>query len=78
MSSRDKTRQQLVGSMRKTKAVAGIGNEQVETEPASLDERSSKPARPETRTGAGNAFSAKKRVTLGTDAYQSGGRVWPD
>ena len=77
MSSRDKTRQKLVGSMRKTKAGAGIENEHVDTESAVKGQEPSTPVKPAVRTGAGSAISARQE-TVKVDAYQSGGRVWPD
>ena len=77
MSTRDKTREKLVGSMRKTKAGAGIDSERVDTEPTVPDEASSKPAKPAVRKGADSALSTKSDTVNG-NAYQSGGRVWPD
>ena len=74
MSTKDKTRQKLVGSMRKTKSVAGIGSDDTTTEaPTAVAEapRSVKPA-------AGGAGKTSKSATAGADGYQSGRRVWPD
>ncbi|MGW8246631.1 MAG: hypothetical protein ACWGOV_00860 [Acidiferrobacterales bacterium] len=75
MSSKDKTRQKLVGSMRKTKAEAGIGAETEETK-VSPDLPKPKPAKQaeprETRREWTSPASSKG------DRYQSGRRVWPD
>lgn len=85
MSSKDKTREKLVGSMRKTKASAGIGADKersVRAIPAP-----SKPAGPQQAPVAPEAkktaVSAPRKAGAspysGTaDGYQSGRRVWPD
>lgn len=77
MSTKDKTRQRLVGSMRKTKAVAGIGADNVDT--GSVAEA----IKPVVKAKAVAATNAERLVTSKTevrcaDTYQSGRRVWPD
>lgn len=77
MSSKDKTRQKLVGSMRKTKADAGIGGtEDTEEMKVSPDLPRPKPPKQavaqETRRESANPGRAKG------DPYQGGRRVWPD
>jgi hypothetical protein len=79
MSTTDKTRQQLVASMRKTKAAA-----------AGQTAARSKAPRPVTRTAKGAEKSAARatgkrsvkvagaRQTGTQDSYQAGRRVWPD
>lgn len=77
MSSRDRTRQKLVGSMRKTKSDIGGGKEPVETESAANGQESSTPAKAANRSGTRRA-SSRQPESVDLDAYQSGGRVWPD
>jgi len=76
MSTTDKTRQQLVDSMRETKAAA-----------ASKKTAGNKTPRPATRAAkttkkaASPASSAKVEAGSGTetpDPYRVGRRVWPD
>ena len=76
MSSKDKTREKLMGSIRKTKADAGIGtNHQSESAPASqaAAPAPAKPASQEARRSPGSQPQA-----VSSDGYQSGRRVWPD
>ena len=76
MSSKDKTRQKLVGSMRKTKADAGIGTENTEEKKVSPDLPKAKPAKqPVARES--RRQSTRPESAQG-DSYQSGRRVWPD
>ena len=83
MNSKDKTREKLVGSLRKTKAVAGIGQDTKEgTEPiAPVAQKPTKP-RPSRSTGrvVGSASSSRSRTVkmVNADRYQSGRRDWPD
>ena len=76
MSSKDKTRQKLVGSMRKTKAEAGIGAETSAANKVSTDLHKPKPPKQpmalETKRESTKPDSAKR------DLYQRGRRVWPD
>jgi len=77
MSSKDKTREKLMGSMRKTKADAGIG---AKSKPESTE--TSQSAAPKTAKPAvekrGNATQKSQSSTMSADNYQSGRRVWPD
>ena len=77
MSSKDKTRQKLVGSMRKTKAVAGIGAVNAAPETAAEDPRPAARTKPVPASKTERAAFAETTVRA-TDAYQSGRRVWPD
>ena len=77
MSSKDKTRQKLMGSMRKTKAEAGIGSKKTADAKASPEVTESRPEQkkapaPKTRSASRN------RGTVTADPYQSGRRIWPD
>lgn len=77
MTSKDRTRQKLVGSMRKTKAAAGIASAGVDGATGvsgSEKDGTAKSAKPVAARTAGT--SAKRNV--GTNGYQSGHRVWPD
>ena len=75
MSSKDKTRQQLVGSMRKTKAEAGIGNETEDTK-VSPDLPTPKP--PKQAAPRETKRERTSPASVKGDLYQSGRRVWPD
>jgi hypothetical protein len=77
MTSKDKTRQKLVGSMRKTKAVAGIGPDTANTESVDEDLKPTVKAKPVSATNAERGVPAKTKARV-VDAYQSGRRVWPD
>jgi hypothetical protein len=77
MSSKDTTRQKLVGSMRKTKAAAGITED--------LQHQDTKPNRPKqsesvktTRKQPSDSASVTGSEMSGIKGYQSGRRVWPD
>lgn len=83
MTTKDRTRNQLVGSMRKTKAVAGIGKDSVETGAvAAKNTRQTNSG----QTKAGQTVAQRsKRVpvkpqplSVSADDYQIGQRVWPD
>jgi hypothetical protein len=76
MTSKDKTRQKLVGSMRKTKAAAGIGTDAAETEPAAASPVTPEPAASDTASAA--SLRSGKSELPKPDPYQSGSRVWPD
>ena len=81
MNSKDKTREKLVGSLRKTKAVAGIGQDTKEgTEP--IAPVAQKPTKPRPSRAKGRVVSAGASTlrpeTVSADGYQSGRRVWPD
>jgi hypothetical protein len=75
-TSKDRTRQKLVGSMRKTKSAAAIGTDNVETEATAASPMEAEPARP--RAGRGRAATTSQPKPVSADAYQSGRRVWPD
>ena len=75
MSSKDKTREKLMGSMRKTKADAGIGSSK-QPEPAARAAAPT-PAKPAAQKVSRPTPSSNPR-TSSSDGYQSGARVWPD
>jgi len=76
MSSKDKTRQKLVGSMRKTKVEAGIGVENAEETNVSPDLPKPQPARQaEAREIKRESMKPDPEKS---DGYQSGRRIWPD
>lgn len=77
MSSKDKTRAKLMGSMRKTKADAGIETN-MRAEPAAT-RRAAAPesAKPAVEKRSRAAPSPQPRQ-INSDGYQSGRRVWPD
>jgi len=86
VSSKDKTRNKLVGSMRKTKA--GIGADKSEATRANPAPSAAEPA-PATKAPAAaapaRAPAAKasqaalaRTAVPNADNYQSGRRVWPD
>ena len=83
MSTKDKTREKLVNSMRKTKAVI---NKQSDSKQAHAETYAPAPAK-SAKAGKNAAPAraeevAKKlsstRPETGGDPYQSRGRVWPD
>lgn len=86
MSTRDKTRDKLLSSMRKTKAVT---SDQPASKVAHADTAapvSGKPAR-KTRARKKKVASATTKAATGlpssravpvSDPYQSRGRIWPD
>ena len=74
MTSKDKTREKLVGSMRRTKSAAGIGNDNAEPESAADSPVVSAPA----AAGKAKPSAAPRPETGNAEAYQSGRRVWPD
>lgn len=79
MSAKDKAREQLLNSMRKTKTVINdqpdVKQAHAETyaPPAPKPARKAAPAK--TAKAAG---TAPARSALAGDTYQSSGRVWPD
>jgi hypothetical protein len=79
MSSTDKTRQQLVDSMRKTKADAAGKTPAVNKAPRPV-RRKVKKVKDAAATSAGkhsaNATGGSRSGT--SDSYQTGRRVWPD
>ena len=79
MSTTDKTRQQLVDSMRKTKAGAAGKKTVARSKAAQPADRTTKTAKKAAVTTAGKQ-SAKEAVSRPEtrDLYQAGRRVWPD
>jgi len=77
MSSKDKTREKLMGSMRKTKADAGIGTDKKPESTTSSQAAAPKSAKP-AQQKASRATTKSQPRTSNTDSYQSGRRVWPD
>jgi len=77
MSSKDKTREKLMGSMRKTKADAGIETNNQPESKATRQAAATESAKPavEKRT---RAAPSRQTPILNSDGYQSGRRVWPD
>jgi len=80
MSSTDKTRQQLVDSMRKTKAAAAGKTTAVNKKSPRPVKRKVRSAKNAAATIAGkplaNATGGSRSGT--SDSYQAGRRVWPD
>lgn len=76
MSSKDKTRQKLVGSMRKTKADAGIGVG--DAEETKVRPGLPQPKLPRQPVARETRRESPKTDQLKGDRYQSGRRVWPD
>ena len=80
MTSKDKTRQQLVDSMRKTKETASGKSSTPARAPASVS-RQAKGGAGRTSTRAASAESRRGQpgpAASGQDPYQCGRRVWPD
>jgi hypothetical protein len=77
MTTKDKTRQRLVGSMRKTKVVAGIGTENAEPEASVAAIKATQAANPTAAKPARGTQPAAAEPVAG-DSYQSGRRIWPD
>jgi hypothetical protein len=75
MSTKDKTRQKLMGSMRKNKEVAGIGTDSTQAKtPVVSPDVSGQTKQPVISKARGTTT----QDTLKRDAYQTGRRVWPD
>lgn len=77
MTSKDKTRQRLVGSMRKTKAVAGIGSENAEPEAGVSAIKATQAAKP-TAAKSAHGTQPAPAEPVASDSYQCGRRIWPD
>jgi len=77
MSSKDTTRQKLVGSMRKTKAAAGITEDAQQAESKLVRPKQSESLKTARRQPS-NPASATGSEMSGAEGYQSGRRVWPD
>jgi hypothetical protein len=81
MATADKTKQQLLDSMRKSKTGAAskpAGGSRAATAKKAPARRA--PARPATRPQQPSTADAMKAVTwhASDDPYQSNGRIWPD
>lgn len=72
MTSKDKTRDKLVASMRKTKAGAEAKNATQDAEVATAPSKTVASPRNVLQTSSHTAQKAN------SDPYQSGPRVWPD
>jgi hypothetical protein len=81
MSSTDKTRQQLMASMRKTKAAAA-NKPSVKKKASQPVRRKAQPKRASnataTSTGKQPTYALGESCSVDSDAYQAGRRVWPD
>ena len=81
MTTRDKTREKLLNSMRKTKAVI---NDQPDSKQAHADTyavpapKPAKTAAPASSEAAPKPKIPSSRPLLASDPYQSQGRIWPD
>ena len=79
MTTKDKTREKLLSSMRKTKEVIGDqpnakqAHAETYAPPATKPAKQVAPAKPEEVTEA-----ASTRPSPASDPYQSRNRVWPD
>jgi len=71
MTTKNSTRNKLVGSMRKTKAIAGIGAGSTET---GEETEVRQPAAERSKAVVGPSQPAPASA----DGYQCGRRVWPD
>lgn len=80
MTSTDKTRQQLVDSMRKTKAAAARKTTTVKRPAPQPAKRKARPVKNAAAPVAGkHSASATGGSRSGSrDSYQAGRRVWPD
>ena len=80
MSSTDKTRQQLVDSMRKTKAAAAGKTAAVNKKSPQRVNRKVKSTKNAAATMAGkhSANATGGSRSGNSDSYQAGRRVWPD
>ena len=77
MSSKDKTREKLMGSIRKTKAGAGTGSRS-EPDKTSASQASVSRSAKSIAKRASRVTSDPQSRTISPDAYESGRRVWPD
>ncbi len=78
MSSKDKTREKLLGSMRKTKAGTGVGSGEPKQSSAPMPVGRQKPAAAKPALQKKVARHTEKGPKAQSDGYQSGRRVWPD
>ncbi|MEJ2440931.1 MAG: hypothetical protein P8Z72_14905 [Gammaproteobacteria bacterium] len=79
MSTKDKAREKLLNSMRKTKEVI---NDQPDVKQAHAETYAPPAAKPAKKPAAAKTAKAgaatSARPMPASDPYQSGGRIWPD
>jgi len=79
MSTKDRTREKLLNSMRKTKAVINDQPETRQSHAETYAPPAAKPAKRPAPTSAGQERPPVSTPSEGVaDPYQSRGRVWPD
>jgi hypothetical protein len=80
MTTKDKTREKLLSSMRKTKAVIGDQPNAKQAHATTYAPPASKPAKVAASPAkpAEATKSSSTRPSLASDPYQSRKRVWPD
>lgn len=79
MTAKDKTRQKLVDSMRKTKGTASDKpTPSAKQTSATNTDSQSKPSRQPSPPAKQAQRIPASNQQHGTDPYQSGGRIWPD
>ena len=79
MTTRDKTRDKLLSSMRKTKQVMGDQPDTRQAHAKTYAAAAPKPATPATPAESETVSERPStRPQLASDPYQSRGRVWPD
>jgi len=74
MSSKDKTREKLMESMRMTKADTATKTEEADKKPATMPEA----AKPEEKTPAKKKKETKKPTPKSKDVSFPSNRIWPD
>lgn len=77
-NNKDKTREKLMGSMRKSKADAGIGSDTVETKAPTTNPEPSDKEKSMAKPGRATSVPQSQPQKVKTDSYQSGRRIWPD
>ena len=76
MSNKERTRDKLVASLRKTRVTV---NEETQSKPATSAAPVEKAPAPASKPAPRKpAATIKSSSSSGNDAYQSGRRVWPD
>jgi hypothetical protein len=73
MTTKDKTGDKLVASIRRTKSGAGTGTTAAKTTAAAPAKKRASKRRVSAKTAP-----AKQATAKSGDSYQSAGRVWPD
>jgi len=74
MSSKDKTREKLMESMRMTKADTATKTEEADKKPATMPEA----VKPEEKAPAKNKKETKKTAPKSKDISFPSQRIWPD